>query len=45
LVDTKNLNEWFDMAHKDIKGAKILYEHDADYEIVCFHCQQAIENI
>lgn len=37
------VNEWLNMAKKDIKGAKILYEHDADYEIVCFHCQQAIE--
>ena len=31
------------MAQKDIRSAKILYEHDADNEIVCFHCQQAIE--
>lgn len=31
------------MAQKDIKGAKILFKHDADHEIVCFHCQQAIE--
>ena len=31
------------MAQKDIRSSKILFEHDADNEIVCFHCQQAIE--
>ncbi len=31
------------MAQKDIRSAKILFEHEADNEIVCFHCQQAIE--
>ena len=31
------------MAQKDIKSARILFEHDADNEMVCFHCQQAIE--
>jgi HEPN domain-containing protein len=31
------------MAKKDIQGAEILLEHDADNGIVCFHCQQAIE--
>lgn len=31
------------MAKKDISGAKILFEHDADYGLVCFHCDQAIE--
>lgn len=31
------------MAEKDFRSAKILFEHNADNEIVCFHCQQAIE--
>ncbi len=31
------------MAQKDLKSARILFEHDADNEIVCFHCQQAVE--
>ncbi len=31
------------MAQKDIKSARILFEHEADNEIICFHCQQAIE--
>jgi len=43
LVDSVEYNEWFIMAQKDLRSAKILFEHDADNEIVCFHCQQAIE--
>lgn len=43
MVDTTRFKEWFEMAKKDISGAKILFEHDADYGLVCFHCQQAIE--
>lgn len=31
------------MAQKDLRSAKILFEHGADYEIVCFHCQQTLE--
>ena len=31
------------MGKKDIRGARILFEHDADHGLVCFHCQQAIE--
>lgn len=31
------------MAKKDLQSAEILFEHDADNGIVCFHCQQAIE--
>lgn len=31
------------MAQKDIRSTRILFDHDADNEIVCFHCQQAIE--
>ncbi len=43
MVDTSEFNEWFRMAQKDIRSARILLEHVADNEIVCFHCQQAIE--
>ncbi|MDT3698664.1 MAG: HEPN domain-containing protein [Thermincola sp.] len=43
MVDTKRYKEWLIMAEKDLKSARILFEHDADYGIVCFHCQQAIE--
>ncbi len=43
MVDTKRYKDWMVMAGKDLKSAKILFEHDADYGIVCFHCQQAME--
>jgi HEPN domain-containing protein len=43
VVDSKRYKEWFAIAEKDLKSARILFEHDADYGIVCFHCQQAIE--
>jgi len=42
-VDTDKYNEWFIMAQKDLRSAKILFDHDADNEIVCFHCQQTLE--
>jgi len=31
------------MAKKDIRGSKILFDNGADGELICFHCQQAIE--
>lgn len=43
MVDTDKYNEWFVMAQKDLRSALILFEHDADNEIVCFHCQQTLE--
>lgn len=43
MVDTRRHSEWFSMALKDLDGAKILLEHGADFGLVCFHCQQAIE--
>lgn len=43
MVDSKKYEEWLQMAKKDLQSAKILFEHDGDYGIVCFHCQQAIE--
>lgn len=43
MVDSTKYKEWFEMAKKDMRSAEILYEHDADNGIVCFHCQQAIE--
>lgn len=43
MVDTKRYEDWFKMAKKDLQSAKILFEHEADYGIVCFHCQQAAE--
>lgn len=43
MVDTIKYNEWIKVAQKDLKGAKILYEHDGDYGLVLFHLQQAVE--
>lgn len=43
MVDTLKCNEWFIMGDKDLKGAKILYEYDGDFGLVCFHLQQAVE--
>lgn len=43
MVDTVRYKEWFKMGDKDLKSSKILFDHDADYGIICFHCQQAIE--
>lgn len=43
MVDSKLYKEWFVMAQKDIRSAEILFEYDADYGIVGFHCQQAVE--
>ena len=43
MADTLRHREWIEMARKDMQGAEILFEHDADNGIICFHCQQAIE--
>ncbi|GAB6153651.1 hypothetical protein JCM17380_24010 [Desulfosporosinus burensis] len=43
MVDSDKYNEWFVMAQKDLRSAKILFDHDADNEIICFHCQQTLE--
>lgn len=43
MVDTKRYNDWIEMAKKDLHAANILYEHEADYGVVCFHLQQALE--
>lgn len=43
MVDTIKYNEWIEIAKKDLKGAKILYEYEGDYGLVLFHLQQAVE--
>ncbi|AOZ76669.1 HEPN domain-containing protein [Clostridium pasteurianum] len=40
MVDILKYKECFE---KDLKGAKILYEHNADYGLVLFHLRQAVE--
>jgi HEPN domain-containing protein len=43
MVDTLKYREWFEVANKDLNGAKILYDHGADYGLVLFHLQQTVE--
>ena len=43
MVDSKNYEEWIEMARKDLRGAEILYEATGVNELVAFHCQQAVE--
>lgn len=43
MVDTLKYKEWFEIADKDLNGAKILYEYGADYGLVLFHLQQSVE--
>jgi len=35
--------EWIKKAEKDMKTIQIMKEYDDVTEIVCFHCQQAVE--
>lgn len=43
MVDSKSYEGWIEMAKKDLRGAKILYEATGVEELVAFHCQQAVE--
>jgi len=43
MVDIIKYKEWIEIAKKDLKGAKILYEYDGDYGLVLFHLQQSVE--
>jgi len=43
MVDTIKYKEWIEIAKKDFKGAKILYEYGGDYGLVLFHLQQSVE--
>ncbi|CDM70265.1 Hypothetical protein CM240_3148 [Clostridium bornimense] len=45
MVDTLKHKEWFEIGNKDLQGAKILFEHGADFGLVLFHLQQCVENI
>ncbi|MBE0067575.1 HEPN domain-containing protein [Thermoanaerobacterium thermosaccharolyticum] len=40
------VKEWLDFSNKDFSSAKFLLNmHPAPYEIICYHCQQAAENV
>ncbi len=43
MIDTVRYEDWFNKGKKDLKGAHILYKHEGDLGLVCFHCQQALE--
>jgi HEPN domain-containing protein len=43
MGDSVRYTDWYEKAQHDLNGAKILFEHDGGYDLVAFHCQQAIE--
>jgi hypothetical protein len=40
MVDSMITNDWFEMAQKDRRCARILFDADADGEMVCFILQK-----
>ncbi len=44
-MDSRRYLDWYDKAKKDMRGAEILFESEADNSLVAFHCQQAIEKM
>ena len=43
MSDEQYIKEWVDKANKDIKAVEKLRNEQDITEIVCFHCQQAVE--
>lgn len=43
MTDEEYIKEWVSKAEKDIKTVEIMKEVEDVTEIVCFHCQQAVE--
>ena len=43
MADSKIATDLYAMAEKDRRSARILLDADGDNEVVCFHCQQAVE--
>lgn len=43
MGDSMLVMEWLDKAIRDLKSAKVLFEHDCGNDYVAFHCQQTIE--
>lgn len=43
MVDTKRYQEWLDKARRDLRSAEILYQHEGDYDAICYFCQQVVE--
>jgi len=43
-MDDKNILKWFQFADNDLDTAEILLlNRPQHYEIICYHCQQAVE--
>ena len=47
MKNERILKEWAEFARMDFLAAKHLYEHmhPKPLEIICYHCQQAIEKL
>jgi len=47
MANTELIREWVDFADMDYRTAKHLYAHmyPKPLEIICYHCQQAIEKL
>lgn len=43
MTNEEYIQEWITKADKDIKTVEIMKDIDDVTEIVCFHCQQAVE--
>lgn len=43
MTNEEYIQEWINKAQKDIKTVEIMQEYDDMTEIICFHCQQAVE--
>lgn len=42
-MDSKRADDWLNKANSDMTGANILFQYNGGYDLVTFHCQQAIE--
>ncbi|NLV17438.1 MAG: HEPN domain-containing protein [Syntrophomonadaceae bacterium] len=43
MSDSSRYRDWIQNAFKDLKAARILLDHEGDFNIIAFHAHQAIE--
>lgn len=43
MTNEEYVQDWINKAEKDIKTVEIMREYNDLTEIICFHCQQAVE--
>lgn len=43
MTNEEYIQEWINKAQKDIRTVEIMQEYEDMTEIICFHCQQAVE--